>query len=131
MNPIAPLTDTFDAVASLFRFVFVVGLCFAINAVTSPGHWWAQWVALGMGIAVFVAWARAIKSVLVALIVGAIGVWIFKRYGADARSKFEAEGITCGADLVDCQRLAAFARHFFATFSQLRDAFALQSAVTF
>ncbi len=90
MNPLSPLSNTYDAVASLFRFVFVVGLCYAINAFTSPGQWWAQWVAFGMGIAVFVAWARAIKSVLGALVVGAIGVWVFKRYGADARAKIEA-----------------------------------------
>ena len=90
MNPLAPITNTYEAVASLFRFAFVVGLCFAINALTSPGHWWAQWVAFGMGIAVVVAWARAIKSVLGAFILGAIGVWIYKRYGADARAKFEA-----------------------------------------
>jgi hypothetical protein len=95
MNPLSiltrPATNVIGAFSSLGKFIFVVGLCYFINAMTSPGHWWAHWVAFGMGIAVIVAWARAFKSVFGALIVGgAIGVWLYKRYGAQAREKFEA-----------------------------------------
>ncbi len=94
MNPLSiltrPASDVFGLVASIGRFIFVVGLCYAINAMTSPGQWWAHWVAFGMGIALFVAFARALKSVLGALIVGAIGVWLYRRYGQEARAKFEA-----------------------------------------
>jgi ABC-type Fe3+ transport system permease subunit len=94
MNPLSiltrPVSDVFGAVSALGRFIFVVGLCYLINAVTSPGQWWAHWVAFGMGIALIVALARALKSVLGAVIVGAIGVWLYKRYGAEAREKFDA-----------------------------------------
>jgi hypothetical protein len=94
MNPLStltrPVSDLANALASVWRFVFVVGLCYFINSMTSPGQWWAHWVAFGMGIAVIVAWARALKSVLGAVVVGAIGVWIYKRYGDAARAKFDA-----------------------------------------
>lgn len=94
MNPLSiltrPVSDVFGAVSAIGRFIFVVGLCYLINAMTSPGNWWAHWVAFGMGIALIVALARALKSVLGAVIVGAIGVWLYKRYGAQARAKFDA-----------------------------------------
>jgi hypothetical protein len=61
-----PLRTVRDAVALPFSALFVVAVCVAINAFTSPGHWWAQWVALGMGIAVFAAWARALKLAIAA-----------------------------------------------------------------
>ena len=44
--------------------MFVVGLCFFINWFTSPGAWWAQWVAFGMAIATLCDWARALKVVV-------------------------------------------------------------------
>jgi len=30
---------------------FIVVMLFFINLMTSPGHWWVQWAALGIGIA--------------------------------------------------------------------------------
>ena len=67
MNPIKfitrPVRDLTQAIVMPFKALFVVGLCFVINWMTSPGHWWVQWVALGMGIAVLVAWARAAQSI--------------------------------------------------------------------
>lgn len=50
-----PIKDLTDAVTMPFRALFVVGICWVINAMTSPGHWWVWWVALGMGIATLVA----------------------------------------------------------------------------
>lgn len=63
MNPIRTVRD---AITLPFTALFVVGVCFAINAFASPGHWWVQWVALGMGIAVVCAWARALKLAIAA-----------------------------------------------------------------
>lgn len=63
MNPFRTVRD---AITLPFTALFVVALCVAINAFTSPGHWWAQWVALGMGIAVLAAWGRALKLALAA-----------------------------------------------------------------
>jgi hypothetical protein len=94
MNPVELLTrpvgNVIDAFSMLFRAVFVVGLCYVINRMTSPGVWWVQWVALGMGIAVLVAWARALRSIVGTAIVGYVGYWIYKRYGEQARAQFDA-----------------------------------------
>lgn len=93
MNPLhlitRPVRDLTRAVVLPFKALFVVGLCFAINAMTSPGHWWVKWVALGMGIAVLVAWARALRTLLVIGLVAAVGLWVHRRYGAEARARFD------------------------------------------
>ena len=86
MNPLRTLGDA----ASLpFKAVFVVGLCLLINWWTSPGHWWVQWVALGMGIAVLVAWARALRLLLAAAVLGVVGNWAYRRWGAAGRSQVQ------------------------------------------
>jgi hypothetical protein len=94
MNPFSfvtrPVSDLTQAVVMPFRALFVVGLCGLINWMTFSGHWWVQWVALGMGIAVLVAWARAAKSLFVLAVVAFVGWQLYKRYGADARNAFDA-----------------------------------------
>ena len=93
MNPLRfvthPIGNLVDAVVMPFKALFVVGLCAAINAMTSPGHWWVQWVAFGMGIAVIVAWARAARTLLLLAVVGWVGWKIYQRYGAAARQRFD------------------------------------------
>jgi len=42
------------SVTFLFTGPFILLLLVIINVVTSPGHWWVQWAALGIGI----AWVR-------------------------------------------------------------------------
>jgi hypothetical protein len=39
-------------------------LC-VINLMTSPGHWWVQWPALGIGIAWFISLLRVARMVLI------------------------------------------------------------------
>jgi hypothetical protein len=94
MNPLAfitrPIKDLSNAVLMPFKAVFVVGLCWAINAVTFSGVWWVQWVALGMGIATVVAVARGARTLLVLLLAGWVGMKIYQRYGPAARSQFDA-----------------------------------------
>ncbi|MDT7833572.1 2TM domain-containing protein [Aquabacterium sp. OR-4] len=93
MNPLhlitQPLSDLGRAVLLPFKALFVVGLCFAINAMTTPGHWWVKWVALGMGIAVLVAWAKALRTLIVIGLLAAVGLWVHRRYGAEARARFD------------------------------------------
>ena len=93
MNPIKfvtrPVRDITQAIVMPFKALFVVGLCFVINWMTSPGNWWVQWVALGMGIAVVVSLARAAKTLLLLALVAWVGMKIYKRYGADARARFD------------------------------------------
>lgn len=59
-----PVHDLAGAVLMPFKALFVVGLCALINAMTFHGHWWVQWVALGMGIATVVALARGLRALL-------------------------------------------------------------------
>ena len=84
-----PIKDLTDAVTMPFRALFVVGICWVINAMTSPGHWWVWWVALGMGIATLVAWARGLRTALVLALVYFGGRWIYRRYGEGARAAFD------------------------------------------
>ena len=90
MNPLRPFHNVAAAVVMPFKALFVVGLCALINALTSPGHWWFRWVALGMGIAVVVAFARAARSIVLLALLAWGGWWVYRRYGADARSRYDA-----------------------------------------
>lgn len=83
MNPLTAVNDITKAITYPFRMLFVVGLCAFINFFTSPGQWWFQWVAFGMGIGLLVVWARAIRAVSVAAISAAVGYaayrWLQRR----------------------------------------------------
>jgi hypothetical protein len=83
-----PIRDLTRAVTMPFQALFVVGVCALINAVTSPGHWWLQWVALGMGIATVVALAKGLRAALVLGLVAFVGWWLYRRYGPSARDAF-------------------------------------------
>jgi hypothetical protein len=93
MNPLKfvtrPVKNLADAVLMPFKALFVVGLTGAINALTYHGQWWFKWVALGMGIAVLLAWARAAKTLLLLALVAWVGMKIYQRYGAQARQQFD------------------------------------------
>ena len=58
---------------------FIVVLCFVINVMTSPGHWWVQWVALGMGIAWVINLFKLIRDVIVLGGLAAFGTYLFNR----------------------------------------------------
>jgi hypothetical protein len=57
---------TVRALRFLFIGPLVLAMLFVINLMTSPGDWWVQWAALGIGI----AWVISLVRVLFALIVG-------------------------------------------------------------
>jgi len=84
-----PIKDLTDAVTMPLRALFVVGLCWVINAMTSPGHWWVWWVALGMGIATLLSLARGIRTAAVLALVYFGGRWVYRRYGEGARAAFD------------------------------------------
>lgn len=42
---------TLRSVRFLFTAPFILLLLLVIDAMTSPGHWWIQWAAPGIGIA--------------------------------------------------------------------------------
>jgi len=93
MNPLSfvidPINNLWDAVAKPFKALFVVGLCYFINRVTSPGNPWWHWVAFGMAIAVLVAWARAFKTIVLLVVAFYVGRWIYRNYGDSAKAKFD------------------------------------------
>lgn len=93
MNPLRfvtrPVENLIDAVVMPFKALFVVGLCWFINSMTTPGNWWFKWVALGMGIAVLVAWARAARTLVGLAVVAFVGWWLYRRYGTEARQRFD------------------------------------------
>lgn len=85
-----PIRDLTRAVTMPFKALFIVGLCAVINLMTSPGHWWFQWVALGLGIATLIALARGVRTLAVLLLAYWVGRKIYERYGAAAREAFDA-----------------------------------------
>jgi hypothetical protein len=84
VNPIKTLRE---AVTLPFTAIFVVGICTFINWTTTPGHWWVQWVILGMGIAVISAWARAIKLLVAAGALTAVGTLAYRAWGDAGRER--------------------------------------------
>ncbi|NOT43134.1 MAG: hypothetical protein HOP14_00855 [Acidobacteria bacterium] len=43
----------------------IVLMLFVINLMTSPGQWWVQWAALGIGIAWVVSLLRVLRALVV------------------------------------------------------------------
>lgn len=84
-----PINTLWDAVAKPFQALFVVGICYYVNHVTSPGNPWWHWVAFGMSIAVLVAWARAFKTIVLLLAIYYVGRWIYRTYGEAAKARFD------------------------------------------
>lgn len=74
-----PATDLSRAVLMPLKALFVVGLCWLINAMTYSGVWWVKWVALGMGIATVFALLRGLRALL--LVGGAawLASWLQQR----------------------------------------------------
>ena len=57
---------TLRAASFLIKAPFILGLLFIINLVTSPGHWWVQWPALGIAIAWVICLIRVVCALVVA-----------------------------------------------------------------
>jgi len=48
---------------------------------TSPGDWWVQWAALGIGIAWLIALLRVIRAAILVGGAAALTAWWMKRKG--------------------------------------------------
>jgi hypothetical protein len=55
---------TLRSVKFLFTGPFILVFLVIINLVTSPGHWWVQWAALGIGIAWIISLLRVIRAMI-------------------------------------------------------------------
>ena len=53
------------SVGFLVKGPIILLVLFVINLMTSPGHWWVQWAALGIGIAWVFSFFRVIRAALV------------------------------------------------------------------
>jgi hypothetical protein len=60
------MIKTFRAVKFLFVGPMILLMLVVINYMTSPGDWWVQWAALGIGIAWFIALFRVVAALIVA-----------------------------------------------------------------
>lgn len=67
------------ALKFLFIGPAIVAMLAVINWMTSPGVWWVQWPALGIGIAWFFSLLRVIKGAVVAGGLAALLAYIAQR----------------------------------------------------
>jgi hypothetical protein len=70
---------TARSISFLIKAPFILALLFVINLMTSPGEWWVQWAALGIGIAWFVSLFRVMRAVIVAGGLAALGAYLLNR----------------------------------------------------
>lgn len=69
----------YKALKFLFIGPLTLVLLFVINWMTSPGHWWVQWAALGIGIAWFSSLFKVLRAVLLAGGVAAFAAYLSQR----------------------------------------------------
>jgi hypothetical protein len=60
------MIKTLRAVKFLFVGPMILLMLVVINLMTSPGDWWVQWAALGIGIAWFISLFRVVAALIVA-----------------------------------------------------------------
>lgn len=71
--------ETLRAVKFLFLAPVILAFLFVVNLMTSPGEWWVQWAALGLGIAWVISLFRVIRAVIVAGGLAALGAYLLSR----------------------------------------------------
>jgi hypothetical protein len=57
----------------------ILAFLFVINLMTSPGHWWVQWAALGIGIAWVLSLFRVARAVVIAGGLAALGAYLLNK----------------------------------------------------
>jgi hypothetical protein len=73
------MVGTLRSVKFLFTAPLILAFLFVINLMTSPGHWWVQWAALGLGIAWFFSLLRVIRALIVTGSLAALGTYLYRR----------------------------------------------------
>jgi len=58
---------------------FILLMLVVINLMTSPGQWWVQWAALGIGIAWVINLFKLIRDIVVLGGLAAFGAYILNR----------------------------------------------------
>lgn len=73
------MIETLRAVKFLFTAPLILLFLVVINLMTSPGHWWVQWAALGLGIAWFFSLLKVIRALVLAGGLAALVAYLSKR----------------------------------------------------
>ncbi len=73
------MIKTFRAVKFLFMAPLILLMLFVINLMTSPGDWWVQWAALGLGIAWFISLFRVLGAIVLAGGIAALAAYLTRK----------------------------------------------------
>ena len=63
----------------LFMAPLILVFLVVINLMTSPGEWWVQWAALGLGIALVINTIKLLRTVLLAGGLAALAAYFTRR----------------------------------------------------
>jgi len=74
------MRETIGAFRFLFVAPFILLMLVVINWLTSPGDWWVQWAALGLGIAWVISLLRVIRAAIVVGGLSALGLYLWRRH---------------------------------------------------
>jgi hypothetical protein len=80
------------SVGFLIKAPFILLMLFVINLMTSPGDWWVQWAALGIGIAWVLALMRVLRALILAGGLAALGIYLFNRSAGAAAGQTPGPG---------------------------------------
>jgi hypothetical protein len=78
---------TLRAVKFLFMGPLILALLVVINLLTSPGHWWVQWPALGIGIAWIISLIRVAWAIVLAGGIAALIALLYNKAGTNSPGK--------------------------------------------
>lgn len=73
------MMHTLRAAKFLVKAPLILAFLFVINLLTSPGQWWVQWPALGLGIAWVLSLFRVLRGVVVAGGLAALAAVLMRR----------------------------------------------------
>lgn len=73
------MVSTLRSAKFLVKAPFILAFLFVINLMTSPGHWWVQWPALGLGIAWVLSLLRVARAVVLAGGLAALAAILMRR----------------------------------------------------
>jgi len=74
------VTKTLHAARFLLTGPLILLLLVVLNWMTSPGHWWVQWPALGIGIAWIISLFRVLRAIVIAGGLAALGALLLRRW---------------------------------------------------
>ena len=73
------VTGPLRRVKFLVTAPFILLMLLVINLMTSPGEWWVQWAALGIGIAWVINLFKLIRDIVLIGGLAAFGAYLFNR----------------------------------------------------